>query len=63
MVEDSTANRMSAFDCEIVCGAFRRSVVENRIAETDRRLHARLVALEFTDLEEIDPEILDWIIR
>ena len=63
MAEDNAANGMSAFDCEIVRGAFRRSVVESRIAETDRRKHARLLALEFTELEEIDPEILDWIIR
>lgn len=62
MAEDHTANRMSAHDCEIIRGAFRRSVVENRLAESDRRKHARLLALEFTELDEIDPEIIDWII-
>jgi hypothetical protein len=63
VAEDDTANRMTAFDCEIVRSAFRRSVVENRIAERDRRRYARLLAIEFTEMDEIDPEMIDWIVR
>ena len=57
MAED----RMTAFDCDILRSAFRKSVVEKRVAEGDRRLYARLLALELTELDEIDPDILDWI--
>ena len=61
MAEDHSENRMTAFDCDIVRGAFRKSVVENRIAERDRRRHATQLAIELTELDEINPEILDWI--
>lgn len=61
MSEDPDS-KMTALDCEIVRSAFRKSIVERRIAEGDRRQYARLLALELTELDEIDPDILDWII-
>jgi hypothetical protein len=63
MAEDHSECRMTALDCEIVRGAFRKSIVERRVADRDRRQYARLLALELTDLDEIDPDILDWIVR
>ncbi|MBB6409026.1 hypothetical protein [Mesorhizobium sangaii] len=63
MAEDHSDNRMTAFDCEVVRSAFRKSVVERRISEEGRRQYARLLALELTDLDDIEPDILDWIVR
>lgn len=63
MADDYSGDRISAFDCEILRGAFRKSVVEKRIAEREWRMHARLLARELTELDEIDPDILDWIVR
>jgi hypothetical protein len=62
MAEDHAENRMTAFDCEVVRNAYRKSVVERRISGRSRRQHARLLALELTDLDTIDPDILDWIV-
>lgn len=54
--------RLTAFDCEAVRNAFRKSVVERRISGRNRRQYARLLALELTELGEIDPHILKWIV-
>lgn len=56
-------SKMTALDCDIIRSAVRKSIVERRIAEGERRQYARLLALELTDLDEIDPDILDWIVR
>jgi hypothetical protein len=37
--------------------------VENRIVERESRMHARTLARELTELDEIDPDILEWITR
>ena len=63
MAEDHSAGRITAFDCEILRNAFRKSVVERRVAEREWRMHATALARELTELDEIDPEILDWIVR
>jgi len=63
MAADHSDDRISAFECDIIRGAFRKSVVERRIAKREWRMHATLLARELTELDEIDPEILDWIVR
>ena len=63
MAQDHSDKQITALDCEILRGAFRKSVVENRIAEREWRMHARVLARELTELDEIDPDILDWIVR
>ena len=63
MAQDHSDKHITALDCEILRGAFRKSVVENRIAEREWRMHARVLARELTELDEIDPDILDWIVR
>ncbi|QND55913.1 MULTISPECIES: hypothetical protein [Mesorhizobium] len=63
MAEDHSGKRVTAFDCEILRGAFRKLVVENRITEREWRMHARVLARELTELDEIDPDIVEWIVR
>ncbi|MBE1710670.1 MULTISPECIES: hypothetical protein [Mesorhizobium] len=63
MAEDHSDKKVTALDCEILRGAFRKSVVEHRVAEREWRMHARVLARELTELDEIDPDILDWIVR
>ena len=63
MAEDHSGNRVTAFDCEILRGAFRRSVVERRVAERDRRQNATLLARELTEIDDVDDDIVDWILR
>jgi hypothetical protein len=63
MAQDHSGKRVTALDCEILRGAFRRSVVESRIAEREWRMHARVLARELTEIDEIDPEIVEWIVR
>lgn len=61
MAEYHSDKRITAFDCEILRGAFRKSVVENRIARREWRLHAEVLARDLTEVEEIDPDIVTWI--
>jgi len=63
MAEDHSGKGVTAFDCEILRGAFRKLVVENRITEREWRMHARVLARELTELDEIDPDIVEWIVR
>ena len=52
MAEDHSADRITAFDCDILRGAFRKSVVERRIAKREWRMHATLLARELTELDD-----------
>jgi hypothetical protein len=63
MADDHSAGEISAFECDILRSAFRKSVVERRIAQREWRMHATLLARELTELDEIDPDIVDWIVR
>ncbi|QND60608.1 hypothetical protein [Mesorhizobium huakuii] len=62
MADDHSDKRMTSLDCDIIRSAFRKSIVERRISEGERRQYARLLALELTELDEIDPDIIDWIV-
>lgn len=54
---------ISAFDCEIVRGAFTKSVIEMNIPEDQWRSIASRLIGDFTDSDDIDPELLEWIVR
>jgi len=63
MAADHSDDRISAFECDIIRSAFRKSVVERRITEREWRMHARLLARELTELDDVDADIIDWIVR
>ncbi|MER9403406.1 hypothetical protein NKI36_05005 [Mesorhizobium caraganae] len=56
-------NRVSAFDCDILRSAFIKSVIEKKIPEDEWRAEASLLISNFTDSDDIDPELLEWIVR
>ncbi|MFK0693226.1 hypothetical protein ACFX5Q_34675 [Mesorhizobium sp. IMUNJ 23033] len=56
-------NSVSAFDCDILREAFRKSVVEDHIPDDQWRDHAALLVRAWTGSEVIDPDLLDWIVR
>ncbi|MBB6412463.1 hypothetical protein [Mesorhizobium sangaii] len=58
-----TENHSGAFDGESVRRVFRKSAVERLIAKREWRMNATLLARELTELDEIDPDILKWIVR
>lgn len=58
-----SGDRVSAFDCEILRGAFHKAVIEECIPEERWREYATQLIREFTGLKAVDSEMLDWIIR
>ena len=62
-IMDQPGNRVSAFDCDILRGAFTKSVIEKHIPEDKWRAEAALLISAFTDSDDIDPELLEWIVR
>lgn len=52
---------ISAFDCDVIREAFKKSVIEESVPEW--RDHATALIRAFTDVEEIEPALLDWIAR
>ena len=62
MVQDQR-NFVSAFECDILREAFRKSVVENGIPEAQWRDLATALTRTFTGLEGIEPALLDWIVQ
>lgn len=63
MAADHSDNWISAFEGDILRSAFRKSVVERCIAEREWRMQATLLARELTELDDIDEDIVDWIVR
>ena len=61
---DKRVNSVSAYDCEIVRSAFKKSVIEESIPEHRWREHAALLIRDYVGTsDDIDPELLDWIVR
>jgi hypothetical protein len=54
---------ISAFDCEVLREAFRKSVIEDNIPEDQWRDRALLLVRELTGAEPTGPAMLDWIMR
>lgn len=59
---DQPGNAVSAFDCDILRSAFIKSVIDGNIPEDKWRAEARLFS-NFTDSDDIDPKLLEWIVR
>ena len=53
---------VSAFDCDVLRGAFKKSVIEENIPEDLWREHATLLIREFTGSDDVDPEFLDILL-
>jgi hypothetical protein len=62
-IMDQPGNQVSAFDRDILRGAFMKSVIEKNIPEDQWRAEATLLISNFTDSDDIDPELLEWIVR
>ncbi|PTE12391.1 hypothetical protein [Mesorhizobium helmanticense] len=56
-------NAVSAFDCEIIRNAFTKSVIEDKIPEDQWRTFAALLISDFTGSDDIDSDLLEWIVR
>lgn len=54
---------VSAFDCDVLRSAFKKSVIEENIPEDRWREHALLLVRAFTGRDDIDPQCLEWIVR
>ncbi|MER9402704.1 hypothetical protein NKI36_01435 [Mesorhizobium caraganae] len=56
---------VSAFDCDILRGAFVKSVIEKSLPEDKWRAEAALLIRDYTDsdVDDIDPKLLEWIVR
>ncbi|MET2832774.1 hypothetical protein [Mesorhizobium shangrilense] len=55
--------KVSAFDCEILRSAVRRAIIEGEIPESQSREYAAQMIRDFTGDDQIDPDMLDWIVR
>ena len=60
---DQPGIQVSAFDCETLRSAFIKSVIEQNIPEDQWREHAALLIADFTGSDDIDPDLLEWIVR
>ncbi|PAQ08437.1 hypothetical protein [Mesorhizobium temperatum] len=63
MAEDHSDFRISAFECDVLRNAFKKSVIDESIPEYRWRSHAMLLVRELTDHEHVDSEALDWLVR
>ncbi|TIN23855.1 MAG: hypothetical protein E5Y31_17910 [Mesorhizobium sp.] len=54
---------VSAFDCDILRSAFIKSVIEDNIPEDKWRALAANLIRDLTDSDDIDSDLLDWIVR
>jgi hypothetical protein len=60
---DKPCFSVSAFDCDIIRSAFIKSVVEDQIPEDKWRAHAALLISYYIGRDEVDPDLLEWIVR
>lgn len=58
-----TQRSVSASDCNVLRGAFVKSVIEKNIPEDRWRDEAALLIHNFTDGDDVDSNLLEWIIR
>jgi hypothetical protein len=54
---------VSAFDCDVLRSAFKKSVIEEKIPEERWREHAALLIRTYKGSDDVDPELLDWMVR
>jgi len=60
---DKRAVSVSSFECEVLRSAFKKSVIEEKIPKQRWREHALLLFRTYKGSEDVDPELLDWIVR
>ena len=60
---DKLGVSVSSFDCDIIRSVFIKSVIEANIPEDQWRAHAALLIADFTGSDDIEPELLEWIVR
>ena len=58
-----TQPRITASDCDVLRGAFVKSIIEKNIPEDRWRDEAALLIRDYTDSDDVDPYLLEWIIR
>ncbi|MCA0008581.1 MULTISPECIES: hypothetical protein [unclassified Mesorhizobium] len=54
---------ISAFDCDILREVFKKLVLETKVPEDKWRDLATSLIVEFTDRKQIEPALINWIIR
>ncbi|MGX8012829.1 hypothetical protein ACVDG8_029625 [Mesorhizobium sp. ORM8.1] len=54
---------LSAFDCDILRSAFIKMVIEKNIPEHKWRAEAELLIRNYTDCDDIESDLLEWIVR
>jgi hypothetical protein len=62
MAQAQLRDSVSAFDCDILRSAFRKSVIEGKIPEDKWRAIAALLIRDFTDSDDVDSDLLEWIV-
>ena len=62
-IMDQPGIQISAFDCDIIRSAFIKSVLEQNIPDDQWRAKATLLITEFMGSADIEPELLEWIVR
>ncbi|OWK21498.1 hypothetical protein AJ88_24115 [Mesorhizobium amorphae CCBAU 01583] len=55
--------KVSAFDCDILRSAAQRAIIEGEIPESQSREYAAQIIRDLTGDDQIDPDMLDWIVR
>jgi len=60
---DKLGVSVSSFDCDIIRSAFVKSVIEKNIPEDQWRAHAALLIADFTGSNDIDSDLLEWMVR
>ena len=63
MSEDHSGDRITAFECDVLRSAFRKSVIEEKIPEDRWHGHALNLVRELTNQSHIGSDVLDWIVR
>ena len=63
MAEDHSDRGISAFDCDVLRRAFKKSVIEGGIPEDRWQSHAIILVRELTGYEHVDSALLAWILR
>jgi hypothetical protein len=60
---DKPGVSVSSFDCDVLRSAFIKAVINENIPEDKWRALAASLISDFTGSEDVDPELLDWIVR
>jgi|EndMetStandDraft_6_1072998.scaffolds.fasta_scaffold174424_2 hypothetical protein len=59
---DELSVPVSAFGCDVLRSAFKKSVIEENIPEDQWREYASQMIRDFTGTDMVDPDLVEWII-